>query len=566
MHLGACLDARALCAALSLVAGAGLAAAGERRVEVRVNPAEVMLGEGPSSAVVVGITVFDDSGALAKDADILLDATAGALEGLHELGAGRFEARLLRPPETFPRLAVVTAADLAGVALGEAPVVGTAVVAYSARILLNGRTEPRARMEVRLGQRRYGPVQADGAGQFSVPIEVHPGEGFAQGVAKDELGNASRSRINLFLPEVQRLHGFVFPGELVADGEDSGWIYITTLSPAGALEDAAITLTTERGRAGVPARLGRGVYCATYAAPSGAGAGHDAVTLTHVKRHSSVSLSIALSAAAPMRGTLAARPELIPADGRSLGLAEVSVVDRAGNPSSGHRVQLSLAGVQMAAEEIRPGTYQATLPPRQRVGIEPLIARVEPVSLSCRRARLLRGTAGWHVVDRTGVGCAGKFQVIQPGGRVEGSGVLGAAGLLPEASKWLARFEAGARLEVAGAVPRRIAIRAEGLPGRGVELAEPFVVERAVQWRPAAAVELSLQEVGRTASAVRVRVEARGLDDLASRVRLRSGNAELPLRPVGPLAAEAEVSRSGRPVDLVAVDLETGVAAWLRLD
>ena len=290
-------------------------AASDRRVEIRANPSHVSLGGNTPQVVELTVEVHDPRVERIADADILLHATAGRIEGLREVGPGKYQARLFCPDDLYPQLAVVSAADLSGVALGMPPTVGNATVAFSARIPLRGKTEPHTSMLVRIAKRKYGPVTADSIGNFTVPVEVSPGETWARGTSTDSIGNASHSQINLYLPEVERVHGLVFPSALVADGEDEGWIFVTTVSPTGAPQDAPISVRAERGTTSKPKKLAQGVYRISYRAPKGVQGAEDTVWVTAAQKKKK--LTVELMAGAPNRAEINIEPMPSPADGET---------------------------------------------------------------------------------------------------------------------------------------------------------------------------------------------------------------------------------------------------------
>jgi hypothetical protein len=189
------------------------------RLAIDVTPARVVLGQGPQDAT-VNVTLPPAS-ARAGLAGLRVETTAGRLAGLSALGGGRYRAKLEPPSDRFPQIAVVTVADVAGLGPDSPPDVRIDTVAYAARIDLKGETEKKARMVLDISGHRFGPVISDDGGRFVIPVVVEPGEGWATGIATDVLGNASRSRINLYLPAVQRLQAYVFPEVLVADGSMS---------------------------------------------------------------------------------------------------------------------------------------------------------------------------------------------------------------------------------------------------------------------------------------------------------------------------------------------------------
>jgi hypothetical protein len=210
----------------------------QARLAIDVTPARVVLGQGPQEAI-VDVTL-PPSSARAGLAGLRVETTAGRLADLSALGGGRYHAKLEPPPDRFPQIAVVTVADVAGLGPDSPPDVRIDTVAYAARIDLKGETEKKARMVLDIGGHRFGPAMPDPNGRFVIPVVVEPGENWATGIATDALGNTSHSRINLYLPAVQRLQAYVFPEVLVADGADAGWIYVTSLGPTGAPHNASV--------------------------------------------------------------------------------------------------------------------------------------------------------------------------------------------------------------------------------------------------------------------------------------------------------------------------------------
>ncbi|MFC1609334.1 hypothetical protein ACFL6C_00110 [Myxococcota bacterium] len=536
-----------------------------RWVEVKANPSEATLGgEGPQ-VIRLWIKVHDARVDRIADADVIVHVTAGEVEQMQEIGPGEYEAQLKQPSEKFPQLVVVSALDLSAVALGQPPWVGHTMVSYSARILLGGRTEPKTSMEVTIGKRKYGAVEADESGQFSVPVTVRPGEMWARGISTDEIGNASRSRINLYLPEVKRVHGFAFPSELVADGRDRGWVFVNTVGYSGAPEEAKVVATAARGRVDRPIRLSKGVYRLTYHAPKGIEGGGATVKVRRLRPGTATDVTVGLMSGAPARAELVITPEPIPADGVTEGVGLVRLLDDQGSWVRRQGVRVRLAEESLVAVEVDPGRYSVVLPPRTTVGPALLRVGVTPRSTGCHRARLIRGTGGWHVVDGRGVGCSGEYEVVRPGAGVVAQGSLEASGLLVDAPALLESFAAGARLEVEDAVPRRVVVYAGTTPTRGVEVAEQLSVERNVDWCLPTPVGLSLHEVSRDGDTILLRLETRGIDSPKGRARLTTSQGKVTVVGVGPGHLDVALTSYALPVDVVAIDTQTGTAAWLRI-
>ena len=244
--------------------------------------------------------------------------------------------------------------------------------------------------------------------------------------------------------------------------------------------------------------------------------------------------------------------------------------DDLGNLVASQNITVFMDGQPTVIEETRPGWWQAKLPARTAVSRGTIEVRVTPRSVGCVRGRLIRGTAGWYVVDARGVGCSGRFTVVEPGQDVVTRGELGTGGFVRNANSLLARFATGSRLEVEGAVPRRVAIYAGSTPSRGVEVAEPFVLKREVFWRIPAAPVLSLRILEQSANEVRLRVESNAIDDLQTRLSLRASHGEIrPIEGAGTVLSTRSIEAVWRgdklPVDVIATDGITGVSAWLQI-
>ncbi|MEM6731569.1 MAG: hypothetical protein AAF658_08425, partial [Myxococcota bacterium] len=230
------------------------------------------------------------------------------------------------------------------------PVLARAVVAYSAKIALRGKSEPGATMSISVGGRRTPSVRVDDAGTFSVPIEVRPGERYAIGEVRDAIGNRSRARIDLFLPEIRRFHAFVFP-EVVAAGQDA-WLFVTSLSVSGVRErKSPPRVAAARGRLGPGQALDGGWTRHRYQAPKTIGEGPDVVTLRDAR--SSNTVAIELTAGPVAR--IAARSERVPFNRD--GIIEVVAFDGYGNS-----VELSKVTVESETGVPRESNTPVVLP------------------------------------------------------------------------------------------------------------------------------------------------------------------------------------------------------------
>jgi hypothetical protein len=110
------------------------------------------------------------------------------------------------------------------------------------------RTEPGARVDLRIGGRSYGPWTADADGNVEARPEVRPGEGEATVLAEDALGNADKSQVVLG-GEMRPRIGIVTSGAVVP-GRPSPALWVRALTAAGKeWRGAAPECTTTAGDA-----------------------------------------------------------------------------------------------------------------------------------------------------------------------------------------------------------------------------------------------------------------------------------------------------------------------------
>lgn len=532
-----------------VAAPAGASSSGT--VAVRATPSRLVLGRSATAPVRVSIQVRTPEGRPDAEAHVIVHTTAGRIDGVTRIAPGRYRALLQPPDQTFPQLAVVTAANITP-GSGGAPEIGVATVAYAAAITLEGRTEPGARMEVKVGGGTFGPAVADGAGQFSLPVVVPPGEAWARAVSTDDLGNRTRSRINLYLPRVRQLHAFFYPEVVVADGRDLGWLFITTVTAAGAPQDRAVTVVPPRGQLQAPERLGPGLQRIPYHPPTEVGSGDD--TFVVQAGDAETTLSLPLVAGAPTQIDVAA-PPLIPADGTTAHVLAFVVRDAHGNIATGHEV-LTTLGTEAVPAAFTDATYRVNLLPRKQIASTSLNIHVRPRARRCLRPTLHLFEDAHLLWDARGLPCDGRLalgatpteaEVLVQGGRALGtvppSGALSlhtASGVVPvvrAAAVWAPRSK-----PVKATVP--VVYR---LPVEGV---------------------LSIRVLERTAAGLRLWIEEPAQGGLSEHVEVDASHGEVSVQ-AKPGGLEAQWALTGQPPIapvLVARDRRTGVVAWLRVE
>jgi hypothetical protein len=246
-------------------------------IVVQVVPGAQVKGRDASAALTV--TVLGPDGlpdpAAAKP---LVSASTGRVLDLVPDGPGRFTGRFELPSTRWPEVAVLIALS-PRCPLCETPrAIGWALVPLSAAIDLRGRSEPGARIELRVGERTFGPAFADPDGRFTLPIVVPPHVRQATSTSSDRLGNSRRREIDLHLPEVDRLGCVAWPAAIPADGRSRAQLWCVASDPAGApVPGAGLEISAGRSAVEPFEPFRGGLQRARIRAPRGGGRGVDTV-------------------------------------------------------------------------------------------------------------------------------------------------------------------------------------------------------------------------------------------------------------------------------------------------
>ncbi len=209
-------------------------------------------------------------------AEPVIACSAGTVGHLEAAGPGRFTARYELPTSRHPEVAVLTAVSPRCPLCATPRAVGTAVLPLAAAIELPGYTEPHVRVTVTVGDRTFGPVAADEAGDFKIPVVVPPGVRFGEGVSVDKLGNRQSQVIDLRLPPVNQIACAAWPRALPADGRATAQIWCVATDVTGQpAPQARLELAAALGRAGRFEPVSGGLFRSLYVAPRGGGGGRD---------------------------------------------------------------------------------------------------------------------------------------------------------------------------------------------------------------------------------------------------------------------------------------------------
>lgn len=471
-------------------------------------------------------------------------ASSGRVRDLAPAGPGRYVAVYEPAPTLHPEVGVILALAPRCPLCSTPLAIGHAVVALSAAIELPGRAEPGTRTTVTVGGATFGPAAADRSGRFSVPLVVPPGARIATAVAVDRLGNRRTTRIDLRLPEVDRLACAAWPRAIPADGRGAADVWCVASTAAGApAPGARLQLAATQGEVEEAAPFRGALQRARLRAPAGGG-GRDAVVTATYRDGASASrdeLRIALATGAPaaIEATLEREPV---APGATVA-AVTAVRDAAGD------VLGRPAGPPGATEGfVAPERFVARATAGDLVQEAPLSFALAPGGVAAT-LRLRRERGGWLAEARTVDG--------RPAAGVPvrfGSGLAAVTDARGEARA--AGTRAAETVEAEGGA------RAAGWE----EIAPPpapFEVTRTVRvpLRPPTAVDVVARLDGRT---LRWRVEDGGGAAIEGRaVTLRASGVQ-----VGPVERDGAGGRctiAGGPGAVAVVDVETGVAAVVEV-
>jgi len=508
-----------------------------RAIELSWTPSSPVKGRDEAVVVVVALP----PGAAAGPPRLV--ASAGRLGPLEPAGPGRFRARYAPPATRQPEVVALFAVVARCPACATPAAFGAARLPLAAAIDLPGETDPGVSTYVELGGTTFGPVTADKAGRFRLPVVVPPG--VSQGVARSvsALGNERRKPIDLGLPPAPRLACLAQPERLPADGAARASITCLAWSATGEAEPAArVELEAGRGTLLDQHRDGGLVRGAFQAPRGGAGPVEVVATWKEGGRGGRAAVRLDLATGGPARIDWSVEGE--PLRPGQAALASAVARDERGEPLGPARAEGPHAG------EVEAGGFRARadlgdgLDPVALAFALPPVPAAEAARLSLRRdgpdwvaeARAVDGRPAQGVPLRFGDGAAAATDErgeARLAAREASETVTGPAGLRAAAWGWAAPAPE----------PAALARRA------------------VVSLRPADAVDVAAAFDGRAVTWV-VRGAA-GEPDPARAVLLRPGAVRLgpPERNGGGWRAEVLAGRG--PVAVI--DAESGSAAVVEV-
>ncbi len=240
--------------AVALVALAEPAVAGPvkpGRLKIRASAGHLVLGEQQQ----VGLKI---AGPTAVER-IRLGTNVGRVDGLKRVSPGRWTASYHCPSSFHPQVAIISAVSDGGA--DEPAAVGWTLLPLWGRGEAKVKTQRRVEVTVRIGERTFGPVRADGRGRARVKVIVPPG--VSHGV--DGRGR----EVDLELPPIPRLHAVVWPTRVVGVKPSRVRMLMLTIAPDGTVRGEAEAPRITGLDAAAPSRLGEGLWLARISVPAG---------------------------------------------------------------------------------------------------------------------------------------------------------------------------------------------------------------------------------------------------------------------------------------------------------
>jgi hypothetical protein len=347
-------------AALATSAAPALPARAEPLV-LRADPPSLVLGAGARAT----ISIEAPGDALPR-----VTVNAGRLGEVRALGGGRFEVDYLPPSTSWPQVAIVAASS--------ADRWGWTAVPLSGRGVATARSTPHAEIRVTIGDRSFGPVRADAAGEAQVPVVVPAGVDRAY--HRDQ-------PLDLNVPPSPHVHLALGRDAAPADVAQEVPLRAFAVTPSGAPRAGApVGVEVTAGEVVALAEVAPGELAAIWRLPPGRAEPATATARLADEEGLGVEASLARPAGAPARLALEADPvRTVAGQGPPVAL-RLAVTDAMGNPVAAEpRLETSLGSVSPLAPTA-PGAWEARLEPPAAA---PAATRVEVVA----RAGGLEGRA-----------------------------------------------------------------------------------------------------------------------------------------------------------------------------
>jgi hypothetical protein len=191
-----------------------------------------------------------------------LRTTAGTLKTQVPLGDGRVKVRYELPEVNYPHVVLMSASsgDVSN------PAYGALALPLSAKVEYPLQDSPGATLMLKVGDREFGPVEADKDGFAALPIEVPAGQESATLIRVVD-GVREEQALPLGLTEVPRV--MLFPQPSAVPGGQAHELMVFAVEKNGEpASDASVLVLASAGEVGAVKSYGGGVYGAMWTAPA----------------------------------------------------------------------------------------------------------------------------------------------------------------------------------------------------------------------------------------------------------------------------------------------------------
>jgi len=325
------------------------------QLTVAANPPQLVLGQDASSTINIQLVGGDLSDV--SDVALVLSPTAGEIANLTYLGNGRYSALFTPPKVNYPQVAIITVADRQdpGRSYGylAIPLIGKTSYPIT--------STPSANVMLKVGDRDFGPIQADATGRANVPILVPPG--VQQAILTTAAGAETKTEtIDLKVPESKRVALFPNYAGIPGDKGITVPVRVAVITAVGAAAaNAQVNISASAGTITNAVHEGNGIYRADYTPSTMLAMGQVtiAASLANQPGAQTDNVTVPLVPVRPGGVTLSTDPGLL-AKGATGFKALVQVVSPDGKGMSGRQVVFVANGAepQESVKDLKAGDYQ----------------------------------------------------------------------------------------------------------------------------------------------------------------------------------------------------------------
>ena len=325
------------------------------QLTVSATPPELVLGQDASSTLGIQLSAAADEDL--SDVELVVQASSGAVANLTDLGGGRYSALYTPPQVNYPHLALLTVVDRQD----PTRTYGFIAIPLVGKTAYPVTSTPNSSLMLKVGDRDFGPVQADASGRANIPIMVPPG--IKAAMLTTAVGTDTRTEAyDLKVPETKRIKLFPFHAGIPGDRALAIPVRLAVTDPQGAASaDAQVSISASVGTVSAPVHEGNGIYRADYTPPATMTMSQVAITAS-LPGSPGVQTDKATVPIVPVRPasvSLVAEPSVLP-EGATGFKALVKVAAPDGIGMIGRQLVFAANGAELheSVKDLKGGEYQ----------------------------------------------------------------------------------------------------------------------------------------------------------------------------------------------------------------